>query len=32
MLGVLLGEGEVLVLLVITVIVVFIVARGRRRK
>jgi hypothetical protein len=32
MLGVLFGEGEVLVLIVITAVVVFFAARGRKRR
>jgi hypothetical protein len=32
MLGVLLGQGEVLVLLIITAVVVFFVARGKKRR
>ncbi len=32
MLGVLLSQGEVLVLLIVTAVVVFIVARGKRKR
>ena len=32
MLGVLLGQNEVLVLIIITAIVVFVLARGRKRR
>jgi hypothetical protein len=32
MLGVLFGQGEVLVIIVITAFVVFLIARGRKRK